>query len=72
MFKGRGWKYNNSYAKQTLAVCFLGDYTLFKPEAKQLIALKNLIDIGVTGKFIDVNYKLIAQNQVKSKNKQNY
>lgn len=42
----------------------MGDYGRYEPNDKQIEATQYLLAHGLTNKFIDLNYKLVAQNQV--------
>lgn len=42
----------------------MGDYGRYEPNEKQVEATQYLLAYGLTNKFIDLNYKLVAQNQV--------
>ncbi|XP_036335562.1 peptidoglycan-recognition protein LA isoform X2 [Rhagoletis pomonella] len=65
IYVGRGWDYANTYANDTLAVTFMGDYGRYEPNEKQLEAAQYLLAHAVTNKYIDLAYKLVAQNQTK-------
>lgn len=58
----------NSYANNSLAVCFMGDYIRFETDFKQLDAVQHLISYGVAQNYITVDYKLVAHNQTKKTN----
>ncbi|XP_013109991.1 peptidoglycan-recognition protein LA isoform X1 [Stomoxys calcitrans] len=66
VYVGRGWNWANTYANSSLAITFMGDYGRYEPNEKQLEATQYLLAHGLTNKFIDLNYKLVAQNQTKS------
>ncbi|XP_073840309.1 peptidoglycan recognition protein LA isoform X3 [Musca autumnalis] len=65
VYVGRGWNWANTYANSSLAITFMGDYGRYEPNEKQLEATQYLLAYGLTNKFIDLNYKLVAQNQTK-------
>jgi len=65
IYVGRGWDWANTYANQTLAITFMGDYGRFKPSAKQLEGVQFLLAHAVANRNVEVDYKLVAQNQVK-------
>lgn len=64
IYVGRGWDWANTYANQTLAVTFMGDYGRFHPSAKQLEGVQFLLAHAVANGALEVDYKLVAQNQV--------
>ncbi|XP_017053503.1 LOW QUALITY PROTEIN: peptidoglycan-recognition protein LA-like [Drosophila ficusphila] len=66
IYEGRGWDWANTYANQTLAVTFMGDYTRFKPSAKQMEGAQFLLADAVANRSLEVDYKLVAQNQTKT------
>ncbi|XP_052845388.1 peptidoglycan-recognition protein LA isoform X3 [Drosophila gunungcola] len=66
IYVGRGWDWANTYANQTLAVTFMGDYGRFRPSAKQLEGVQFLLAHAVANGNLEVDYKLVAQNQTKS------
>ncbi|XP_037929125.1 peptidoglycan-recognition protein LA-like isoform X2 [Teleopsis dalmanni] len=66
IYVGRGWDYANTYANDTLAVTFMGDYGRYIPSDKQLEATQFLLAHAKTSQYIDLAYKLVAQNQTKS------
>ncbi|XP_067644487.1 peptidoglycan-recognition protein LA isoform X2 [Eurosta solidaginis] len=66
VYVGRGWDYANTYANNTLSVTFLGDYGRYEPSDKQLEATQYLLTHAVVNKYIELAYKLVAQNQTKS------
>lgn len=65
VYVGRGWKWANTYANNSLAITFLGDFGRYVPNDKQIEATQYLLAHASTNKYIDLNYKLVAQNQVK-------
>ncbi|XP_050333449.1 peptidoglycan-recognition protein LA isoform X2 [Bactrocera neohumeralis] len=65
IYVGRGWDYANTYANDTLAVTFMGDYGRYEPSQKQLEAAQYLLSYAIANKYIDLGYKLVAQNQTK-------
>uniref|UniRef100_A0A6P4EEA6 Peptidoglycan-recognition protein LA isoform X1 n=3 Tax=Drosophila rhopaloa TaxID=1041015 RepID=A0A6P4EEA6_DRORH len=66
IYVGRGWDWANTYANQTLAVTFMGDYGRFRPSAKQIEGVQFLLAHAVANRNLEVDYKLVAQNQTKS------
>lgn len=42
----------------------MGDYGRYFPNDKQIEATQYLLAHAVTNKYVDLNYKLVAQNQV--------
>lgn len=64
VYVGRGWNWANTYANNTLAITFMGDYGRYFPNDKQIEATQYLLAHAVTNKYVDLNYKLVAQNQV--------
>ena len=64
VYVGRGWNWANTYANNSLAITFMGDYGRYEPEKKQIEATQYLLAHALTNKYIDLNYKLVAQNQV--------
>ncbi|XP_017101245.2 peptidoglycan-recognition protein LA isoform X1 [Drosophila bipectinata] len=66
IYVGRGWDWANTYANQTLAVTFMGDYGRFQPSAKQLEGVQFLLAHAVANGALEVDYKLVAQNQTRT------
>ncbi|XP_041673616.1 peptidoglycan-recognition protein LA isoform X1 [Drosophila eugracilis] len=66
IYVGRGWDWANTYANQTLAITFMGDYGRFKPSAKQMEGVQFLLAHAVANRNLEVDYKLVAQNQTKT------
>ncbi|XP_017840744.2 peptidoglycan-recognition protein LA isoform X1 [Drosophila busckii] len=66
IYVGRGWDWANTYANHTLAITFMGDYGRFTPTTKQLEGVQFLLAHAVANRKLEVDYKLVAQNQTKS------
>ncbi|EDW69686.1 peptidoglycan-recognition protein LA isoform X2 [Drosophila virilis] len=66
IYVGRGWDWANTYANHTLAITFMGDYGRYQPTAKQLEGVQFLLAHAVANHKLDLDYKLVAQNQTKS------
>ncbi|XP_034480260.1 peptidoglycan-recognition protein LA isoform X2 [Drosophila innubila] len=66
IYVGRGWDWANTYANQTLAITFMGDYDRYIPSSKQLEGVQYLLAHAVANHKLDFNYKLVAQNQTKT------
>ncbi|XP_034657820.1 peptidoglycan-recognition protein LA isoform X1 [Drosophila subobscura] len=66
IYVGRGWDWANTYANHTLAITFMGDYGRYAPTAKQLEGVQFLLAHAVANQQLEVDYKLVAQNQTKS------
>ncbi|KAH8343522.1 hypothetical protein KR059_011982 [Drosophila kikkawai] len=66
IYVGRGWDWANTYANQTLALTFMGDYGRFRPSAKQLEGVQFLLAHAVANSYLEVDYKLVGQNQTKT------
>lgn len=64
VYVGRGWDWANTYANNTLAITFMGDYGRYEPNESQIEATQYLLAHAMTNKFLDLNYKIVAQNQV--------
>lgn len=64
IYVGRGWDWANTYANHTLAITFMGDYGRYQPTAKQLEGVQFLLAHAVANHKLDLDYKLVAQNQV--------
>lgn len=64
IYVGRGWEWANTYANNTLAITFMGDYGRFNTTEKQLDGVQHLLAHAVANRKLDMNYKLVAQNQV--------
>ncbi|KNC31864.1 Peptidoglycan-recognition protein LA [Lucilia cuprina] len=65
VYVGRGWNWANTYANNSLAITFMGDFGRYQPNDKQIEATQYLLAHASTNKYIDLNYKLVAQNQTK-------
>ncbi|XP_017053533.1 peptidoglycan-recognition protein LA-like isoform X3 [Drosophila ficusphila] len=66
IYEGRGWDWANTYANHSLAVTFMGDYGRYKPSAKQMEGFQFLLAHAVANRSLEVDYKLVAQNQTKT------
>ncbi|KAM7357889.1 peptidoglycan recognition protein LA isoform 2-T2 [Cochliomyia hominivorax] len=66
VYVGRGWNWANTYANNSLAITFMGDFGRYQPNDKQIEATQYLLAHAVTNKYIDLNYKLVAQNQTRT------
>lgn len=64
IYVGRGWDWANTYANHTLAITFMGDYGRYVPTPKQLEGVQFLLAHAVANRKLDLDYKLVAQNQV--------
>ncbi|XP_017956461.1 peptidoglycan-recognition protein LA isoform X2 [Drosophila navojoa] len=65
IYVGRGWDWANTYANHTLAITFMGDYGRYVPTPKQLEGVQFLLAHAVANRKVDLDYKLVAQNQTK-------
>ncbi|EDW18395.2 peptidoglycan-recognition protein LA isoform X1 [Drosophila mojavensis] len=65
VYVGRGWDWANTYANHTLAITFMGDYGRYVPTPKQLEGVQFLLAHAVANRKVDLDYKLVAQNQTK-------
>ncbi|XP_030372626.1 peptidoglycan-recognition protein LA [Scaptodrosophila lebanonensis] len=65
VYVGRGWDWANTYANDTLAITFMGDYGRYEPSKKQLEGVQFLLAHAVANKQLDVGYKLVAHNQTR-------
>ncbi|GBO99945.1 Peptidoglycan-recognition protein LA [Eumeta japonica] len=70
VYVGRGWNWANTYANYSLAITFMGDFGRYIPNDKQIEATQYLLAHASTNKYIDLNYKLVAQNQLRTQEKQ--
>ncbi|XP_017139304.1 peptidoglycan-recognition protein LA isoform X1 [Drosophila miranda] len=66
IYVGRGWDWANTYANQTLAITFMGDYGRYMPSPKQLEGVQFLLAHAVANHQLEADYKLVAQNQTKT------
>lgn len=64
IYVGRGWDWANTYANNTLAITFMGDYGRYNTTAKQLDGVQFLLAHAVANRKLANDYKLVAQNQV--------
>ncbi|KAL7732636.1 hypothetical protein ACLKA6_013566 [Drosophila palustris] len=65
IYVGRSWEWANTYANNTLAIAFMGDYERYVPTKRQLEGVQHLLSHGVAMQILDVNYKMIALNQTR-------
>ncbi|KAM8710466.1 hypothetical protein ACLKA7_017135 [Drosophila subpalustris] len=65
IYVGRSWEWANTYANNTLAIAFMGDYERYVPTKRQFEGVQHLLSHGVAMQILDVNYKMIALNQTR-------
>ncbi|XP_015604368.1 peptidoglycan recognition protein 1-like [Cephus cinctus] len=66
IYEGVGWNITNSLSKNCLFVTFIGNYIYDELKKQQEEALMDLLEYTVNIGYMDINYKLVGHNQVKS------
>ncbi|XP_021932119.1 uncharacterized protein LOC110835818 isoform X2 [Zootermopsis nevadensis] len=68
VYEGRGWDTEGAFAygynSRAIGIAFIGTFTVDVPEPKQILAGKQLMELGVTMGKISPHYKLLAHRQV--------
>jgi N-acetylmuramoyl-L-alanine amidase len=68
VYEGRGWDTEGAFAygynNRSIGIGFIGTFTVDLPVPKQILAGKQLIELGVTMGKISSDYKLLAHRQL--------
>lgn len=69
-YEGRGWTnegaHTYGYNSKAIGIAFIGTFNDVLPPPKQILAAKQLIEMGIQKGFIAKNYKLFAHRQLSS------
>lgn len=67
-YEGRGWKgqgaFTYGYNARAIGIAFIGTFNDILPPPRQILAAKQLIELGVKEGYIAKNYKLFAHRQL--------
>lgn len=69
IYVGRGWTAVGAHAprynSRSIGIVLIGDWTDILPPESQMLAAKQLINMGIRDGYISENYKLIGHRQVR-------